>query len=492
MRESGILMHITSLPGPYGIGTMGKQAYRFVDFLESAGQSYWQILPLTPTGFGDSPYQSFSACAGNHYLIDLDTLVEEGLLKQEEITAVTWGKESDRVDYGTLYAQRSKLLAKACSRFVPDADYEIFVRENQDWLEDYAIFMALKNSMGGKIWLDWPEELKCHDASALAAERLALKGQVELQYFLQYQFDRQWKALRAYANSKGIRIIGDVPIYVPLDSADVWAAPELFQLDANRRPEGVAGCPPDAFTEDGQLWGNPIYDWQKMADTGYGWWVKRLAAAAKMYDVVRFDHFRGFESYWAVPAGDKTARNGRWVKGPSLDFIRAIQKALPDLDFIAEDLGYMTPEVRQLQLDSGYPGMKVLEFAFDSREDSDYLPHLYPEDSVCYTGTHDNVTLKQWFDEASPEDVAYAKAYLGLNAEEGFIWGMIRGAMGSVSRLCVVQMQDYLELGKPARMNFPGTLSMDNWTWRAEEGYDSKALAEKILKVTKLYGRVKK
>ena len=322
--------------------------------------------------------------------------------------------------------------------------------------------------------------------------RLVLKAEVELQYFLQYQFDRQWKALRSYANKKGIRIIGDVPIYVPLDSADVWAAPELFQLDANRRPEVVAGCPPDAFTEDGQLWGNPIYDWQKMADTGYGWWVKRLAAAAKMYDVVRFDHFRGFESYWAVPAGDKTARNGRWVKGPSLDFIRAIQKALPDLDFIAEDLGYMTPEVRQLQLDSGYPGMKVLEFAFDSREDSDYLPHLYPEDSVCYTGTHDNVTLKQWFDEASPEDVAYAKAYLGLNAEEGFIWGMIRGAMGSVSRLCVVQMQDYLELGKPARMNFPGTLSMDNWTWRAEEGYDSKALAEKILKVTKLYGRVKK
>lgn len=492
MRESGILMHITSLPGPYGIGTMGKQAYRFVDFLESAGQSYWQILPLTPTGFGDSPYQSFSACAGNHYLIDLDTLVKEGLLKQEEITAVTWGKESDRVDYGTLYAQRSKLLAKACSRFVPDADYEIFVRENQDWLEDYAIFMALKNSMGGKIWLDWPEELKCHDASALAAERLALKGQVELQYFLQYQFDRQWKALRAYAGSKGIRIIGDVPIYVPLDSADVWAAPELFQLDENRRPEVVAGCPPDAFTEDGQLWGNPIYDWKKMADTGYGWWVRRLAAAAKMYDVVRFDHFRGFESYWAVPAGDKTARNGKWVKGPDHDFIYAIQKALPNLDFIAEDLGYMTPEVRQLQLDSGYPGMKVLEFAFDSREDSDYLPHLYPEDSVCYTGTHDNVTLKQWFDEASPEDVAYAKAYLGLNEEEGFIWGMIRGAMGSVSRLCVVQMQDYLELGKRARMNFPGTLSTDNWTWRAEEGFDSEDLAEKILKVTKLYGRIKK
>jgi len=492
MRESGILMHITSLPGPYGIGTMGKNAYRFVDFLESAGQSYWQILPLTPTGYGDSPYQSFSSCAGNHYLIDLDALVEEGLLKMEEIASVTWSQQVDRVDFGRMYEQRSKVLKIACSRFVPDAAFEAFVKENESWLADYAIFMALKSQMGGKPWLDWPEALKCHDADTLDAKGAELKEEIFLQYFLQYQFDRQWKALRSFANEKGIRIIGDVPIYVPLDSADVWAAPELFQLDASRRPEVVAGCPPDAFTEDGQLWGNPIYDWARMEASDYSWWVRRLSAAAKMYDVIRFDHFRGFESYWAVPAGDKTARNGSWVKGPGLSFIRAIQKALPDLDFIAEDLGYMTKEVRQLQLDSGYPGMKVLEFAFDSREDSDYVPHLYPEDSVCYTGTHDNVTLKQWFDEATPEDVTYAKAYLGLNEEEGYVWGMIRGAMGSVSRICIVQMQDYLELGKRARMNFPGTLSMDNWTWRAISGFDSEALAQKILKITKLYGRVKK
>ena len=491
MRESGILMHITSLPGAYGIGTMGKQAYRFVDFLEAAGQSYWQILPLTPTGYGDSPYQSFSACAGNHYLIDLDTLVEEKLLKKEEIDAVSWGKDPLRVDFGTMYAQRGKMLATACGRFDPDEDYRSFVEENKDWLEDYAIFMALKEDMGGKSWLEWPEKLKRHDETALKEKRLELKEAVQLQYFLQYQFQRQWKALRSYAYDKGIRIIGDVPIYVPLDSADVWAVPELFQLDESRRPEVVAGCPPDAFTEDGQLWGNPIYDWQKMEDTGYGWWIKRLTAAAKMYDVVRFDHFRGFESYWAVPAGDKTARNGKWVKGPGHSFIRAIQKALPDLDFIAEDLGYMTPEVRRLQLDSGYPGMKVLEFAFDSREESEYLPHLYPEESVCYTGTHDNVTLKQWFDEAAQEDIAIAKAYLGLNKEEGYVRGMIRGAMGSVSRLCVVQMQDYLELGKESRMNFPGTLSMANWTWRAPEGFDSEELAEKILTITKLYGRTK-
>jgi len=491
MRESGILMHITSLPGAYGIGTMGKNAYKFVDFLEAAGQTYWQILPLTPTGYGDSPYQSFSACAGNHYLIDLDVLVEEGLLKKEEIASIDWGRDPERVDFGTMYTQRSKVLRIACSRFVPDAGYEVFVAENEEWLAEYSIFMALKAEMGGKPWLQWPEELKCHKETTLAAKREELKEEITLQYFLQYQFDRQWKALRSYANGKGIRIIGDVPIYVPLDSADVWAVPDLFQLDGERHPEVVAGCPPDAFTEDGQLWGNPIYDWQKMADTGYQWWIKRLAAAAKMYDVVRFDHFRGFESYWAVPAGDKTARNGSWVKGPGLDFIRAIQRALPELDFIAEDLGYMTREVRQLQLDSGYPGMKVVEFAFDSREDSDYLPHLYPEDSVCYTGTHDNVTLKQWFDEASAEDIAYAKAYLGLNEEEGYIRGMIRAAMGSVSRICVVQMQDYLELGKSARMNFPGTLSMDNWTWRALEGFDSEELAERILKVTKLYGRIK-
>ena len=492
MRESGILMHITSLPGPYGIGTMGKNAYAFVDFLEQAGQSYWQILPLNPTGFGDSPYQSCSACAGNYYLIDLDTLVEEGLLKKEEIENIDWGKDPERVDFGTMYVQRTKVLKLACSRFTPDAAYEAFVRENASWLADYALFMALKEAAGGAAWLNWPEKLMLHDEKALAEKRKELSDAVQLQYFLQFKFDQQWNKLRSYANKKGIRVIGDVPIYVPLDSADVWAAPELFQLDEERRPIKVAGCPPDSFTADGQLWGNPIYDWQKMHDTGYAWWIKRLTAAAKLYDVVRIDHFRGFESYWAVPAEDDTARNGEWVKGPGIDFIRAIRQALPDLDFIAEDLGFVTPEVRQLQLDSGYPGMKVLEFAFDSREESDYMPHLYPVESVCYTGTHDNVTLKQWFDEASPEDVACAKAYLGLNDEEGYVWGVIRGGMGSVSRLFVAQMQDYLELGKSSRMNFPGTLSMANWTWRAAEGFDSETLAKRIYEMTRLFGRVKK
>ncbi len=490
MRESGILMHITSLPGPYGIGTMGKSAYDFVDFLAAAGQKCWQILPLTPTGYGDSPYQSFCACAGNHYLIDLDILVQEGLLNQEEIDAISWEVTPGRVDYGTMYAQRAKVLSLACGRFAGGEGYDAFLEANETWLPDYALFMALKGKFGGKCWLDWPEELKNHQAAALEAAEKELAGEVQLHYFLQYQFHCQWKALRAYANEKGIRIIGDVPIYVPLDSADVWAAPEGYQLDAQLNPVVVAGCPPDAFTEEGQLWGNPIYDWDIQEETHYAWWLRRLGAAAEMYDVVRFDHFRGFESYWAVPAGDKTARNGRWVKGPGMDFIRAVQEDFPNLDFIAEDLGYVTEEVRQLQLDSGYPGMKVLEFAFDSREESNYLPHLNPVESVCYTGTHDNVTLKQWLDEASEADVAYAKAYLGLNQEEGYVWGMIRGAMGSVSKLCVVQMQDYLELGKEARMNYPGTLSMDNWTWRAEEGFASQELAQRIYNITRLYGRI--
>lgn len=489
MRESGILMHITSLPGPYGIGCMGKEAFRFVDFLKKAGQRYWQLLPLNPTGFGDSPYQSFCAWAGNPYLIDLDELKDQGLLTQEELSAYTWGETAERVDFGAQYRQRFEVLALAKARFRPGEAYRAFLEENRQWLRDYALFMAIKQRENNRPWLEWPEELKLHRAEALLLAERELEPELDFQYFLQYQFDRQWKALRAYAREQGIRIIGDVPIYVPLDSADVWSNPQLFALDAQRRPHLVAGCPPDSFTADGQLWGNPLYNWDALRQTGYDWWIRRLTAAAKMFDVVRLDHFRGFESYWAVPAGDDTAKNGRWVKGPGMDFIRAIRDALPELQFIAEDLGFITPAVRQLQVDSGCPGMKVMEFAFDSREAGNYLPHLYPVDSVCYTGTHDNVTLKQWFDEALPQDIAYAKAYLGLNREEGYIRGMIRGAMSSVSRLCVVQMQDYLELGREARMNFPGTLSPDNWTWRAKEGFDPEDLAERILQLSRLYGR---
>ena len=489
MRSSGILMHITSLPSPYGIGTMGKAAYDFVDFLHRAGQRYWQILPLNPTGYGNSPYQSCSSYAGNPYLIDLDLLVKEKYLKKEEILSFDWGEKETWVDFGAMYQNRMQVLKMAFRRFRKDAAYEAFVSENP-WIRDHCLFLAIKQDQNGKPWQDWPEDLKKRKKSALEKAEKALEDEVSFQIFLQYQFAVQWQALRSYAHDKGVHIIGDVPIYVPLDSADVWTQPKLFQLDPDLHPTVVAGCPPDAFTADGQLWGNPIYDWPKHKASHYQWWMDRLGAAAKLYDVIRIDHFRGFESFWAVPAGDKTARNGKWVKGPDHDFLRAVHKAMPEQAFIAEDLGFMTPEVRQLQEDSGYPGMKVIEFAFDSREESDYLPHRYTENSVCYTGTHDNVTVKQWFEEAAPEDVACAKAYLGLNKKEGYVWGMIRGGMGSVSSLFVAQMQDYLELGKESRMNFPGRLSDDNWTWRAKKGFASKRLADKIYTVTKRYGRL--
>lgn len=492
MRESGILMHITSLPGPYGIGTMGKEAYAFVDFLEAAGQGYWQLLPLNPTSFGDSPYQSTSTCAGNPYLIDLDLLVKEGLLTKKELDEVRWCDTENRVNYGTLYVERYKVLKLAHSRFLPGADYDTFFRENESWLSEYALFMALKEKNGGAAWLDWPEGERLHDDALLASLKPTLEDTISFHCFLQYQFYTQWNALRSYAAGKGIRIIGDVPIYVPTDSVEVWADPQLFQLDENRHPRVVAGCPPDGFTEDGQLWGNPIYDWDAMEKTNYQWWVNRLSAASKMYDTVRIDHFRGFESYWEIPAGDKTARNGRWVKGPGKNFVRTIQQALPDLDFIAEDLGFVTDEVRELLDFSGYPGMKLIQFAFDSREESDYLPHLYPVNSVCYTGTHDNTTVKQWLTDTYEEDLALAKAYLGLSHEEGYIWGLLRGGMASVSKLFIAQMQDYLELGSESRMNIPGLLSTENWSWRATEGFDSPALAAKIRNMVKIFGRLPK
>ena len=492
MRKSGILMHISSLPGGYGVGSMGAAAYAFVDFLVAAGQSCWQILPLSPTGYGDSPYQSFSTFAGNHYLIDLDILIEEGLLRAEELEGIDWGADPGRVDYGKLYNERARLLKLAFGRFEENEEFREFVRDNSLWLEDYALFMAIKEHFHGRDWQNWSVSLLMRLRPVMEAYREELDEAVRFQYFLQYEFFRQWKALRRYANERGIRIIGDVPIYVPLDSADVWANPELFQLDASRRPTVVAGCPPDGFSADGQLWGNPIYDWDKMHAERYHWWIRRMKAAAKMYDVVRFDHFRGFESYWAVPAGAKTAAAGEWRKGPGMNFVGAIKRALPDLHIIAEDLGFVTPEVKKLLSDSGYPGMKVMEFAFDTREPSakDYLPHCYPSNSVVYSGTHDNLTLKQWFDETCEEDVQNAIGYLGLNEQEGYVWGVIRGAMSSVSDLCIIQMQDYLQIGAEGRMNHPGTLTSANWTWRAKEGFATEELAKKIRSLTERYGRV--
>jgi len=490
MRKSGILLHITSLPGPYGVGTMGAQAYRFVDFLKKAGQTNWQILPLNPTGYGDSPYQSCSTFAGNHYLIDLDMLVQDGLLLKEELDGINWGDRNDRVDFGLLYENRLPVLRKAYARFTATEELDTFCRENGSWLSDFALFMALKDKNGGAPWYQWEDGLKRRDPDAVWNARQELKEQVRFYCFVQYLFDKQWSELKAYANEAGVKIIGDVPIYVPLDSADVWSDPDLFELDEKLDPVSVAGCPPDAFSEDGQLWGNPLYRWKLHKQEGYGWWIRRLAAAGKRYDVVRIDHFRGFESYWAVPYGDATARGGKWIKGPDVDFVNAINKALPDVEMIAEDLGFITPEVRALRDASGYPGMKVLEFAFDSQEPSDYLPHTYTQNTVCYTGTHDNMTMRQWFETADPTAVTYAADYMKLSEEEGYVWGVIRAAMASVSDLCVVQMQDYLDLGAQARMNFPGTQTSDNWTWRANEDYISDELAQKICQLTKLYGRL--
>ena len=490
MRESGVLMHITSLPGPYGVGTMGKPAFDFVDFLKKAGQRCWQILPLTPTGYGDSPYQSCSTFAGNHDLIDLDQLVEDGLLLPEEIGDIHWNETEDRVNFGLLYNHKLDVLRIAYGRFAGGEAFEAFCRESSGWLSDFALFMALKQESGGASWYSWEEALKFRNPDAIWKKRQALRDEIRFFCFVQYVFYGQWNALRAYAHKNNITIIGDVPIYVPLDSADVWSNPELFQLDEKLNPVAVAGCPPDAFSDDGQLWGNPLYRWDLMKSDGYSWWIRRLAAAGKLYDVVRMDHFRGFESYWSVPYGDTTAKNGRWIKGPDMDFILAVKRQLPQLKLIAEDLGFLTQDVLDLRDESGFPGMKVLGFAFDSREPSEYLPHSYIPNTVCYTGTHDNMTTRQWFDTAPPEAVEYAAQYMCLNKTEGYVWGMIRTAFASVSDLCVTPMQDFLNLGEEGRMNFPGTMTDRNWTWRAKAGVFTDALAQRIYDLTVLYGRL--
>ncbi|MDY3985256.1 4-alpha-glucanotransferase [Dysosmobacter sp.] len=490
-RSSGILMPISSLPAPYGIGTLGAEARKFVDFLAAAGQSWWQILPVGPTSFGDSPYQSFSAYAGNPYFVDLDLLREDGLLKQSEIEAVTWGDDPGTVDYQTIYENRFSLLRLATDRGWARDEEQVaaFAKENEGWLPDYALFMALKRHFGMKSWTEWPDEdIRLRRQWAVERYRTELAEDIRLFTYIQYLFFRQWESLRSYAHEKGIGIIGDLPIYVAMDSADVWADPRAFQLDERNVPAEVAGVPPDYFTADGQLWGNPLYDWDAMKADGYGWWVRRIAGASRLYDILRIDHFRGLESYWAVPYGETTAKNGRWVKGPGMDLMRVLTEKFPNIQFIAEDLGYLTPEVRQLLKESGLPGMKVLEFAFDSREPSNYLPHTYTPHCVCYAGTHDNSTLMGWKDEADPGDIAMARRYLGLNEEEGFHWGILRGGQSSVAELFVAQMQDYLGLGAETRMNTPGTLG-GNWRWRMLPGQITEELTEKIAAMTRLYGR---
>ena len=490
-RSSGILLPVSSLPSPCGIGTLGRAAYAFADFLHAAGQKYWQLLPLGPTSYGDSPYQSFSTFAGNPYFIDLEMLVNDGLLEQSELEEADWGDNPRYVDYGKIFASRFTVLRQAFRRgYSRDREaVEAFRQENQ-WLDNYALYMAVMASFGMKSWLEWPDEdIRLRKSEAVARYSKDLAEDIAFYSYLQYLFYRQWNALRDYIHSLDIQIIGDMPIYVAMDSADVWAEPEFFQLGEDLVPTEVSGVPPDYFTADGQLWGNPLYDYKRMKADGYDWWIRRVEGAGRLFDIIRIDHFRGLESYWAVPYGETTAKNGRWRKGPGMALVGMLVKRFPDLQFIAEDLGFLTPAVHQLLRRSKLPGMKVLEFAFDTREPSNYLPHTYDRHCVCYVGTHDNETVMQWREQADRSSVTMARNYLGLSEAEGFHWGMIRGGMSSVADTFVVQMQDCLGLGAEGRMNTPGTLG-GNWQWRLLPGEASPALAKKIYLYTRLYGRI--
>ncbi len=493
MRSSGILLHISSLPSEYGIGTFGKEAYRFVDFLSKAGQTYWQILPIGITSFGDSPYQSFSTFAGNPYFIDLDLLCKEGYLKKSDYATLDFGKNPEKADFGKLYENRYDMLETAYANFKnsPAEDFSAFCEENAAWLEGFALFMALKNEHGGASWQMWEEPLKKREKAALDAARERLAEKMDFWRVTQYFFFKQWFALKAYANEKGIKIIGDLPIYVSLDSADVWENPEDFELDANLAPVNVAGCPPDDFSASGQRWGNPLYNWKKMQKKGFPWWCRRVEAAAKTYDVLRIDHFRGFEAYWSIPAADKTAKNGKWVKGPGYALFATLEKKLGKLPIIAEDLGFLTDGVKKLLKKTGFPGMKVLEFAFDPEGDSEYLPHNIGKNYVAYIGTHDNEPAMLWLEKSPKHTVEFAKSYMHLTKEEGYNWGCIRTLLACPADTAIMQMQDILALSDGARMNTPSVAS-GNWAWRMKGECINDWLAEIIYKKTALYRRLHK
>lgn len=495
MRKSGILMAISSIPSKYGIGGFSKEAYEFVDFLGESGQKIWQILPLGPTGYGDSPYQSFSTFAGNPYYIDLESLQKSRWLTEEECKKADCGEQPGKVNYEAVYKTRFQVLRKAfksakAENISETEDYKSFLSENTFWLPDYCLYMALKESFGGICWIDWEEDIRLRKKGALDKYRQKLSENIAFYEFLQYIFIRQWEKLKRYANEKGIEIVGDIPIYVAFDSADTWANPELFQLDEKNLPLGVAGCPPDAFSATGQLWGNPLYNWAYHKKTGYDWWLKRIAYCFDLYDIVRIDHFRGFDEYYSIPYGDETAVNGHWEKGPGMDLFNTVKEKLGELDIIAEDLGFLTESVFQLLKDSGYPGMKVLQFAFDPSEDSDYLTYKYQRNCVVYTGTHDNDTTAGWFEKLSDGDKEVALRYMNsfYTPKEEQHWDLIALAMRSTADTCIIPVQDFLGLGSEARINMPSTLG-DNWKWRMTKGAFSEELKEKIRRMTKLYGR---
>lgn len=493
MRKSGVLLPISSLPSHYGIGCFDEAAYRFVDVLAKAKQTYWQILPLGITGYGDSPYQSFSTFAGNPYFISLDDLVKRGWLKSDDLPNADI--HQNYVDYEYLWTHRYILLKKAYlhSNIAADNDFQKYCEENQWWLDDYALFMAIKGEHDDLSWETWDDDLRLRDGKVLDQKRQELKDEIIYQQFLQYMMWSQWYQLKAYANKKGIQIVGDMPIYVAYDSSDVWGSPALFQLDEDVLPTAVAGVPPDGFSADGQLWGNPLYDWPKHKETGYAWWIKRIEYCTKAYDMVRIDHFRGFDEYFSIPYGDTTARNGIWKKGPGAELFKAAENKLGRLNVIAEDLGYLTDTVKQMLKECGYPGMKLLQFAFDSRDSSgavNYLPHNYTVNSVVYTGTHDNETMMGWFNDIKPEEFQALKDYLHTtsNDHEVLLKKCIELIMNSVSDTCIIPMQDYLKLDNRARMNTPNTLG-NNWMWRMPKDAMSDELIQSMRTLIEKYHR---
>ncbi len=487
-RGSGILLHISSLPSPYGIGTFGKSAYLFIDFLKESGQTYWQVLPLGITSFGDSPYQSASSYAGNPYFIDLDMLCDWGLVPKEALPQLDeFGK---MVDYSQLFITRYALLRTAFSHGYGEICNQVqeFAQKNRYWLDDFALFMALKQAHQGAPWYMWEEPYKQRESSALSQARQTYAQDIAFWQFLQYLFFRQWDSLRTYANDNGIAIIGDIPIYVSYDSCDVWSNPDIFMLNAKKEPILVAGCPPDAFSKTGQLWGNPVYNWPILEKCNFEWWINRLRQCSRLYDCVRIDHFRGFDEFWGIPAGDRTAENGKWYPAPGLALFQEVRRQLPELSIIAEDLGFLTPSVITLRNTLGICGTKVLLFAFDPHEESDYLPHRYTSQSIVYTGTHDNDTVEGWRKMTAKENVAFAESYLCKQPGEYLSHAFVRGAYASVSDIAMIPMQDLLGLDNSARMNTPSVIG-GNWCWRMQQKDLSRTLSEELLRLSVLYGR---
>ena len=494
MRRSGVLMAISSLPGKYGIGCFSKEAYKFVDDLCEAGQSLWQILPLGPTSYGDSPYQSFSTFAGNPYFIDPETLIRKKWLTPRDCEAYDWGSDAQNVDYEKIYNSRFRLLRKAYrrSKIASDRGFQRFVKANAFWLPDYALFMALKDAHGGKSWDTWEKALRFREKDALDRAKQKYASDIEFYEFIQYEFSLEWKELKKYANKKGIEIVGDIPIYVAFDSSDTWAYPGLFEFDEELHPIAVAGCPPDYFSADGQLWGNPLYRWDVHRKKGYSWWMKRLENCFRLYDVVRIDHFRGFDEYYRIPWPAENARKGKWMKGPGYDLFRTMKKKLGDKPVIAEDLGLLTPSVLRLVARTGYPGMKVLQFAFNPEEETEYLPQNHIKNSVVYTGTHDNDTTLSWYRGLTSRERKFASEYLNIpqnTTDKEIPWCFIRSAYMSVADTVIVPMQDILSLPQRARMNTPSTIG-GNWQWRMKEGAFSNPVKKKLRRFAKLYGRI--